>query len=220
MIYINKNYYDFYDKNSNLKEGEYFFDEFYYYEVADISTKAVVDDYLFYRIYELNLIYSDDLDLLKDILEENNISYTLISDDNQSNLAILYGIILGITLFAFLLNALFLNIDIGELFEKDKDYVITLRCLGVSRKSLIKHYYLQIIKKTMFSIILGLLFGLLVGLYLQKFNTVMKYALLINPFTVLLSYLIGIIIISLSILLFISLKLRHTAATLKRINKF
>lgn len=219
VIYINEKYWDFHDKEGNLKEGDYFFDEFYKYEVADVSKKAVIDDYLFYRLFELDLIYSDDIDELKTILSDNGIEFYQLNQSDNSTVMIVYFIILGITLFAFLLNSLFLNLDISELFDNDRDYIVTLRCLGVSRKSLIKHYYLQIIKKTMLSIVIGLILGLVLGLYLQKFNQVTKHSLLINPLTVLTSYVMGLIVISLIILLFISLKLRHPAAKLKQINK-
>ena len=219
VIYINKGYWDFYDKEGNLNEGDYFFDEFYKYEVADISQKAVIDDYLFYQLFKLDLIYSDDIDKVKNLLSDNKIEFHQLNQSDNSAIMIVYFVILGITLFAFLLNSLFLNLDISELFDNDKDYIVTLRCLGVSRRSLIKHYYLQIIKKTMLSIVIGLILGLVLGLYLQKFNQVTKYSLLINPLTVLTSYLIGISVISLIILLFISLKLRYPAAKLKQINK-
>lgn len=219
VIYIKKGAWGFFDKEGNLKEGDYFFDEFYKYEVADISQKAVIDDYLFYRLFELDLIYNDDIDSLMTLLNDQGIYFHQMNQYDSSTVMTVYLIILGITLFAFLLNSLFLNLDINELFDNDKDYIVTLRCLGVSRKSLIKHYYLQIIKKTMLSILIGLMLGLVLGLYLQKFNQVTKYSLLINPLTVLTSYLVGMIVISLIILLFISLKLRHPAAKLKQINK-
>ena len=174
---------------------------------------------MFYRLFELDLIYSDDIDELKTILSDNGIEFFQLNQSDNSTVMIVYFIILVITLFAFLLNSLFLNLDISELFDNDRDYIVTLRCHGVSRESLIKHYYLQIIKKTMLSIVIGLILGLVLGLYLQKFNQVTKYSLLINPLTVLTSYVIGLIVISLIILLFISLKLRHPAAKLKQINK-
>ncbi len=219
VIYIKKGVWMFYDKEGNLKEGDYFFDEFYKYEVADISQNAVIDDYLFYRLYELNLIYNSDIDSLMTLLSDQGIKFHQMNQYDSSTVMTIYLIILGITFFALLLNSLFLNLDINELFDNDKDYIVTLRCLGVSKKSLIIHYYLQIIKKTMISIAIGLMIGLVLGLYLQKFNQITKYILLINPLTVFTSYLIGMILISLIILLFISFKLRYTAAKLKQINK-
>ena len=153
------------------------------------------------------------------LLSDQGIKFHQMNQYDSSTVMTIYLIILGITFFALLLNSLFLNLDINELFDNDKDYIVTLRCLGVSKKSLIIHYYLQIIKKTMISIAIGLMIGLVLGLYLQKFNQITKYILLINPLTVFTSYLIGMILISLIILLFISFKLRYTAAKLKQINK-
>lgn len=224
VIYIEQGVVDFYDKENNLKDGEYIFGEFYKYEEAQIPLLGVVDDYLFYKIYDLNLIYGEDIKELENTLKANNIEYInyyqKINKENYNSAKQLYNIVLTISTIAFALTLFFLNFDISELFTQDKDYIVTLRCLGVSKKSLIKHYYLQIIKKTMFSIILGLFLGLVLGLYLQKFNIATKIALLINPFTILTSYLFGLIVISLTILLFISIKLRHAPAKLKQINKY
>ncbi len=224
VIYINKSFLDFYDKDNNLKDGEFLFDEYYKYEVQNISLRAVVDDYLFYKIYNLNLIYNNDINELENTLKAKNIEYSnvyrQINKENYNNASTLYFIILIIAFIAFSLTLFFFSFDISELFNKDKDYIITLRSLGVSKKYLIKHYYLQIIKKTMGSIILGLFLGLFLGLYLQKFNIQTKAAFLINPLTILISYLLGLIIISLTILLFISLKLRYEVAKLKQINSY
>ncbi len=228
VIYIDKSYKgsdDFYDKENNLKDGETLFDEYYKYEVQNLEGfRAVVDDYLFYKIYNLNLIYSDDIKELESTLKAKNIEYENVyrqtNKENFDNARQLYFIVSIIAFIAFGLTLFFLSLDISELFNKDKDYIVTLRCLGVSKKYLIKHYYLQIIKNTSVSIIFGLFLGLVLGLYLQKFSIQMKTALLINPLTVLISYLLGIIIISLTILLFISIKLRYEAAKLKQVNTY
>lgn len=218
---------DFYDENSNLKEGETLFDTKYKYEekeFIDSGIKAVVDDYLFYKLHKLNMIYGEDIKSLEKDLKEKNINFTNIytqtNKDNFSNEIRFYSVLLGIAISTWLLTLFFLNLDISGLIDEERDLIVTLRCMGVSRKELVKHYYLTIMKKTIFSIILGLVFGFILGLYLQKMNIYMKLALLINPLTILIGFILGLITISLTIILLTALKFRHSAAKLKRINKY
>lgn len=191
--------------------------------IGDATIHYVINDYDYYEESGASLFYTANLDEVTSILDKNGISYTLDYieynkeiDEASKNLTIIF-LSIAFTLLLFCL--FFTLLDASNYIHEQLSDIIILRNMGITKGQVIHTYTFKLLLKISPSYILGFLVSIFCTYHLKSFNYQTSFMFQINGITLLLSFILGIIVLSASIYIFLIKKFSPTAATLKMKNK-
>lgn len=206
--------------------GETFYSRQYRLEVSPALTgnvNVVLPDYLFYLIFPNSVFCSSNPEQFAKTIKTNHLpiqSHYDIEKENNTKTSGFAVLIFGSILFVILLMAVFFfNVDVSSYVAGNRNELMVLRSLGVNKKELIKTNFLSIMKSVLISSFVGIAGGTVLALYLMKFSEAMEYYMLVNPLTVILSYIVSLSLISLIVWAFLKRIFGGSAATFKRVSK-
>ncbi|MDE6407859.1 MAG: ABC transporter ATP-binding protein/permease [Anaeroplasmataceae bacterium] len=203
------------------------------YEIKDIyedaffldgvEVKYVVSDYSYYDCNALGIFYTTHLEEVTSILDEDNILYTLPAVENygyiDSNLNQLYSIFLSITIVLLIFALFFILLDTSNYITNQIMDIITLRNMGITKAAVIHTYAIKLFLKLLPSFIAGFIISILCTYYLKTFNYQTSFMFEVTPITLILSFVIGAITLSITIYCYLLKRFSSTASTLKTKNK-
>jgi len=180
---------------------------------------GVMDDYTFYKWINYNYILTENIDEVMSYLDSEGVDYENpylnYRNNTEEALKEFTTLVIISSIIVLFFSIFFLVIDLlGYVNSKSKDNAV-LRNLGISKKDIIKTYFIKSIIKIAPNLIIGCVIAIFTCLYLQTFNSQTKCLLDINIISVLLSFIVGAVIVSVVLLLFYIFIFRKTAYQLK-----
>ena len=178
-----------------------------------------MDDYTFYKWINYNYILTENIDEVMNYLDSEGVDYENpylnYRNNTEEALKEFTTLVIISSIIVLIFSIFFLVIDLlGYVNSKSKDNAV-LRNLGVSKKDIIKTYFIKSIIKIAPNLIVGCVIAIFTCLYLQTFNIQTKCLLDVNVISIILTCIIGAVIVSLVLLLFYSFVFRKTAYQLK-----
>ncbi|MDE7161384.1 MAG: hypothetical protein K2N65_01350 [Anaeroplasmataceae bacterium] len=181
--------------------------------------KSSINDYDYYTNTHLSIFYTEELSLVRDILDQNMISYTVnaeIEYQCASDRTMFAYIILFILLsFLLFFSFYFTLLETKNYTNSQLSDIIILRNLGITKTQVIQTYTKKLLLKLLPSFLIGFILSIFVTCHLKTYNYDAYYMFQLNLFTLFISLLIGACVLVITIFLYLVKKFSKSAAALR-----
>ncbi len=225
IIYVDNDYRYLISNKSGKEQDKIVINNVQYnYKVVELNgVSFLIDDYLKYLNSVNDIIIDKDINNIEELLYNSNVDFYSYHNFYQQSInesyQILFNILCTIILIIFVISCFFFGVDLSRFFADNIELFVVLRCLGVSKKSIIKNNVINQFLKSSINIFIGIILSILLSLYLGKINDMSRLSFLINPLTILLGFIISALVILILQVLNNAFRLKDTAAVLKQKNK-